>query len=52
MLIVRHDPEDAFARVPQVAAQTDPVLKEFDFSGTGDTCVFLLLSLFLELRGL
>lgn len=27
MLINRYDPEDVFARVPEVAAQTDPVLK-------------------------
>src|SRR3989440_2014920 len=28
MLVDRYDPEDVFARVPEVAAQTDPVLKE------------------------
>src|SRR5438034_1289208 len=30
MLINRYDPEDVFARVPEVAAQTDPVLKHLD----------------------
>jgi transposase, IS5 family len=30
MLIDRYDPEDVFARVPEVAAQTDPVLKRLD----------------------
>jgi transposase, IS5 family len=30
MLIDRYDPEDVFARVPELAAQTDPVLKELD----------------------
>jgi transposase, IS5 family len=30
MLIDRYDAEDVFARVPEVAAQTDPVLKELD----------------------
>src|SRR5438132_10326289 len=30
MLVDRYDPEDVFARVPEVAAQTDPVLKELD----------------------
>jgi hypothetical protein len=28
MLVDRYEPEDVFARVPEVAAQTDPVLKE------------------------
>jgi hypothetical protein len=27
MLVDRYDPEDVFARVPEVAKQTDPVLK-------------------------
>lgn len=30
MLIDRYEPEDVFARVPEVAEQTDPVLKELD----------------------
>jgi IS5 family transposase len=30
MLVDRYNPEDVFARVPEVAARTDPVLKEFD----------------------
>ncbi len=30
MLVDRYDPEDVFARVPEVAEQTDPVLKELD----------------------
>jgi transposase, IS5 family len=30
MLVDRYEPEDVFARVPEVAAQTDPVLKELD----------------------
>ena len=30
MLIDRHAPEDVFARVPEVAAQTDPVLRQLD----------------------
>src|SRR5712691_4038288 len=30
MLVDRYDPEDVFARVPEVAAQTAPVLKELD----------------------
>src|SRR5262249_47959062 len=30
MLIDRHVPEDVFARVPEVAAQTDPVLRQLD----------------------
>jgi transposase, IS5 family len=30
MLVDRYEPEDVFARVPQVAAQTDPVLKALD----------------------
>src|SRR5260370_4432957 len=30
MLVDRYDPEDVFARVPEVAAQTDPVLKAVD----------------------
>jgi len=30
MLVDRYDPEDVFARVPEVATQTDPVLKELD----------------------
>src|SRR5260370_34706011 len=30
MLIDRYLPEDVFARVPEVAAQTDPVLKQLD----------------------
>ena len=30
MLVDRYDPEDVFARVPEVAAQTDPVLKSLD----------------------
>jgi IS5 family transposase len=30
MLIDRYDAEDVFARVPEVAAQTDPVLKQID----------------------
>jgi IS5 family transposase len=30
MLIDRYEPEDVFARVPEVAAHTDPVLKELD----------------------
>ena len=30
MLIDRHPPEDVFARVPELAAQTDPVLKQLD----------------------
>jgi hypothetical protein len=28
MLIDRYQPEDVFARVPEPAAQTDPVLKQ------------------------
>src|SRR5207248_915324 len=30
MLIDRYTPEDVFARVPELAAQTDPVLKQLD----------------------
>ena len=30
MLVDRYQAEDVFARVPEVAAQTDPVLKELD----------------------
>ncbi len=30
MLVDRYDPEDVFARVPEVAMQTDPVLKRLD----------------------
>ena len=30
MLIDKHPSEDVFARVPEVAAQTDPVLKQLD----------------------
>jgi IS5 family transposase len=30
MLVDCYEPEDVFARVPEVAAQTDPVLKELD----------------------
>lgn len=30
MLIDRHSPEDVFARVPELAAQTDPVLQHLD----------------------
>ena len=30
MLIDRYPPEDVFARVPEVAAQTDPVLQQLD----------------------
>lgn len=30
MLIYRYDPQDVFARVPEVAAQIDPVLKRLD----------------------
>ncbi len=30
MLIDRYDPEDVFARVPELAEQTDPVLRELD----------------------
>lgn len=30
MLIDRYSPEDVFARVPEVAAQTDPVLQQLD----------------------
>jgi len=30
MLVDRYMPEDVFARVPEVAAQTDPVLKKLD----------------------
>jgi IS5 family transposase len=30
MLVDRYDPEDVFARVPEVATQTDPVLKTLD----------------------
>src|SRR5258708_36633770 len=30
MLVDRYTPEDVFARVPEVAAQTDPVLKTLD----------------------
>jgi transposase, IS5 family len=30
MLVDRYEAEDVFARVPEVAAQTDPVLKELD----------------------
>ena len=30
MLIDRYDPEDVFARVPELAAQTDPVLVQLD----------------------
>ena len=30
MLVDRYDPEDVFARVPEVAAQTDPVFKRLD----------------------
>jgi len=30
MLVDRYEPEDVFARVPEVAAQTDPVLKTLD----------------------
>jgi hypothetical protein len=30
MLVDRSEPEDVFARVPEVAQQTDPVLKRLD----------------------
>src|SRR5258708_31856170 len=30
MLVDRYEPEDVFARVPEVAAQTDPILKQID----------------------
>ena len=30
MLIDRYTPEDVFARVPELAAQTDPVLRALD----------------------
>jgi len=30
MLIDRHEPEDVFARVPELAGQTDPVLRHLD----------------------
>ena len=30
MLVDRYQPEDVFARVPEVAQQTDPVLKQLD----------------------
>ena len=30
MLIDKHPAEDVFARVPEVAAQSDPVLKQLD----------------------
>jgi hypothetical protein len=30
MLVDRYTPEDVFARVPEVAQQTDPVLKRLD----------------------
>jgi IS5 family transposase len=30
MLIDSYTPEDVFARVPELAAQTDPVLKQLD----------------------
>jgi IS5 family transposase len=30
MLIDRYQPEDVFARVPELAAQTDPVLRQLD----------------------
>jgi len=30
MLVGHHEPEDVFARMPEVAAQTDPVTKEGD----------------------
>lgn len=30
MLIDKHPPEDVFARVPELAAQTDPVLQALD----------------------
>jgi len=30
MLVDRYTPEDVFARVPEVAEQTDPVLKTLD----------------------
>jgi transposase, IS5 family len=30
MLVDRYEPEDVFARVPEVVAQTDPVLKALD----------------------
>ncbi len=30
MLIDRYAPEDVFARVPELAGQTDPVLKQLD----------------------
>ncbi len=30
MLVDRYEPEDVFARVPEVAGRTDPVLKELD----------------------
>src|SRR5215472_7650832 len=30
MLVDRYDPEDVFARVPEVAQQTDPVLQQLD----------------------
>lgn len=30
MLVDRSEPEDVFARVPEVAQQTDPVLKTLD----------------------
>src|SRR5262249_56756393 len=30
MLVDRYDPEDVFARVPELAEQTDPVLRQLD----------------------
>jgi transposase, IS5 family len=30
MLVDRYEPEDVFSRVPEVAQQTDPVLKRLD----------------------
>ena len=30
MLIDQYQPEDVFARVPELAAQTDPILKQID----------------------
>ena len=30
MLIDRHEPEDVFARIPELANQTDPILRRLD----------------------
>jgi hypothetical protein len=37
MLIDRYAPEDVFARVPELAGQTDPVLVELDQLRDDDT---------------